>query len=480
MAKCDLSIELEDPERVRSGGETVRGSVHVRADADVRCNGLRVRTIWETHGRGNVTSGENNAQVLFQGDWQAGREYRYPFELTAARWPPTYHGHYLNLDHYVEARADIPWAFDPKTKHAFPVAAVDGPENFTDNRATELHGCAGRVGGLVGGGIVLVVGLMFLLNPFFWVIGALLGMGAAVWWFFFRWLPKHRLGQVNYSLEAERLDPGKPLRGMLAVRPPRDVAVNAITWTVTAAEVCVSGSGSNRKTHRYTAFEQVQDVLPVGTIRGGRESKFPLRIDLPNRPIYSLDLNDNDLIWTATLRIDIPRWPDWKHTQTFQVVPAIEGAAPPATSPPLGEAPAAMSAVVAHESVMAASAAAPTAAVASVDEPAISFAETMRFFWEARENEAQIEQLLEAVVGLPMAVSAVIERRLLYDSGSSASQDGYVVWAHFTDPPTPLTLQIPKHLADEFDQFGGDQWDGRGSITGYDRRHRRVKIEVEA
>ena len=87
----------------------------VRAEQNVTCKGLDVACIWTTHGRGNIQRGENDGKTLFAGNWDAGLEYRYPFELNTAAWPPTYYGTFLNVSQLVEARAKLPWSFDPKT-----------------------------------------------------------------------------------------------------------------------------------------------------------------------------------------------------------------------------------------------------------------------------------------------------------------------------------------------------------------------------
>jgi len=474
VANCDLSVEIDDPERLRHGGETVRGVVHVRCESDVRCDGLSVRSLWETHGRGNVTSDETESKVLFQGDWQAGQTYHYPFDLTAGDWPPTYHGHYLNVDHYIEARADIPWAFDPKTKAAFPLASSGKPA-APAKPTTNVGGCVGAVTLIVILMAVAVGGGLLMMNLFFAAIVGLLGLAAAGWGLFFVWLPKYRLGSVEYELPEAPLVPGDCLQGMLTVQPSGDVAIRGIHWTITAQEVCVSGSGSNRTTHKHMIFEHTEPVLATDTIRGGRQSRFPLRFDLPSRPIYSLDLSDNDLIWSATLRIDIPRWPDWKQTERFQVVPPTtsvpeEAAASGAATTPRGRAPAAIP--LAGEPLRDGS---PETAASP-----ITFAETMQHFWDARENSAQIDPLVEAMEGIPLAVETIVERRLLYGSDDPlAYHDGYVVWAHYEDPPMPLTLYIPGHLADEFEHLAGDRWQGEGVIVGYDRRHRRLQIQIE-
>ena len=41
----------------------------------------------------------------------------------------------------------------------------------------------------------------------------------------------------------------------------------------------------------------------------------------PPTDAFSLELSDNKIQWTATVRIDIPAFPDWSKTQPLQVVP---------------------------------------------------------------------------------------------------------------------------------------------------------------
>ena len=134
MASCDLSIELDRTrdDHTYDVSETIRGVVRVRVDKDVNCSGLEVRTLWATHGRGNVDSKVVDSKIVDAGQWSTGQTKEYPFELTVGGWPPTYHGHYLNVDHYVEARAKIPWGFDPKASLPFQMK----PSRYPDDAAS--------------------------------------------------------------------------------------------------------------------------------------------------------------------------------------------------------------------------------------------------------------------------------------------------------------------------------------------------------
>ena len=83
MAKCELSIELDEPNRVYHEGEKVQGVAHVKVDSTVKCTGLVLSTGWKTHGRGNVTSGPAEETTVFSGQWTQGNKYEYRFSLSA-------------------------------------------------------------------------------------------------------------------------------------------------------------------------------------------------------------------------------------------------------------------------------------------------------------------------------------------------------------------------------------------------------------
>ena len=128
MAKCDLAIEFERSDRRYRPGETVSGKVTVQVNAKVQCNGLTVKRLWHTHGKGNYAEGSDSVEeVVFSGEWWPGETHAYPFAFEVPAAPVSYHGEVLNVDHYVAARADIPWAIDPKAEEDFLLLA--GPES---------------------------------------------------------------------------------------------------------------------------------------------------------------------------------------------------------------------------------------------------------------------------------------------------------------------------------------------------------------
>src|SRR5689334_7308514 len=117
MSKCELIIQTEKDGPDCTPGEVIRGRVRATlGEHPVKCRALTLRHEWRTHGRGNQRSGTSASVTLFEGDWAAGERQEYPFELKVPNGPATYHGHFLNVDHYLVAEADVPWSFDPKAE----------------------------------------------------------------------------------------------------------------------------------------------------------------------------------------------------------------------------------------------------------------------------------------------------------------------------------------------------------------------------
>tara|TARA_R110002049_G_scaffold50370_1_gene142944 strand:+ start:33499 stop:34917 length:1419 start_codon:yes stop_codon:yes gene_type:complete len=465
VAKCDLSIEIDGGDRIYTGGDIITGVVRVNADKDVNCSGLQVRTLWATHGRGNVDSEEADSKILFTGQWVAGEEQEYRFELNVGGWPPTYHGHYLNVDHYIEARAKIPWGFDPKATVPFRLHATH-PNEETAKRSNviELKGPAAALVGLVflsvflGMGFAMAASFGWIILVAFFALPLFGGLFVA-----FRFLlPKWALGEVVCEIDTEQVSPGQEVTGELTIQPRKNVSINGITLKLSAKERCVSGSGSNRTTHTHQIFDQTYKVEDTTSLRPNEKRRFPLCFQLPTTAPYSLDLGNNDLIWSANVNVDIPRWPDWRKTISLNVLPSGKGADGP---------------IIEHDAEFAGTPA--TSSDSANGE--ITFAETASHLWSVRDNREQTEMLVDAVTGLTFDLQARVERRLLYsgDDDPHVFKDGYAIWAHYPEPELPMVLYVPHDLADEFEQIGREVWRGRGTIVGYDTLHGRLQVKLE-
>ncbi len=311
MAACNLKIHLDEPKRIRIGGEQVTGMVLVRCEKDVNCKGLVVATRWSTHGQGNIDSGVGEETIAFQGAWQAGQEYKYPFKLNAAAWPPTYYGTFLNVSHCVDARAKLAWATDPKASAEFPVVVANSPADIQPSRKQVSSGC-GWIGVVIAVILVSVFAIAFVwLIPFVAIIAALI-------WFFKSFLPKQLTGSIETKLEPRRLKPGEVVHGHLSFTPKWNLNINQVNLSFLGVEKCTSGSGSNRKLHSHQLSEQIKQLAGPQRLPGGQRQSFDFEIPVPNSAAPSMKMVDNEIAWTVILRIDIPRWPDW--TETFPLI----------------------------------------------------------------------------------------------------------------------------------------------------------------
>ncbi|MEL6894540.1 MAG: hypothetical protein AAFP90_00355, partial [Planctomycetota bacterium] len=471
MPKCSLTIQLDSADGTPNvcGGK-ISGRVIVDVSDDVKCNGLVVRSTWKTHGRGNVTSETVDTVTVFTGNWTGGSRPEYPFTVKVADWPPTYHGRYLSVDHAIEVQAKIPWAFDPKAEMAFP-AIADGRRGEQPAFARAASGGASKmvgiiaavIGAMVFGGVVIGFALNapFLLLFVLPVVLIIFGV-----WFFFSVLPTWVVGKPTMQLSADHFHPGQTIEGSLIIDPSKSFQHEGISVTLHCYEQCVSGSGSNRKTHRHTLQEEKFPLVAAG-MRSGGEGPIAFSIPLPKQPVYSLKLGDNEIKWELEAEIEIPKWPDWSKKESLSIVPSQDD-------------PALLASANTSTSANAVSQAGTTAApVGQPNAGGISFDETIGHLAGVQDDPQQAAMLVDAVAGIPMQIHAIIEQRLLYSKGEPLNpySDGYVVLADHPDIHVSMKLYVPHDLADEMEQ-ADDLWQGRGAILGWDEDNRRVLVHV--
>ena len=284
MARCELGISFDRPDREYQAGERVTGSVTVRADADVKCRALTVVYNWRTHGKGNKDSGPERAVLRAEHvTLRAGATATYPFDLTAPRDPPTYRGHYLNIDHYLRARADIPWALDAKSTEEFIVLPrAGGPRGRARPKPFEEN--------------------------------------------FWKWIrnviAKNKLGAVSAQLGVSAAAPGQRVPVRIRFRPQQsEVQLNCITARLVGKERCVSGSGTNKTTHTHTLYEHTEIMAASSAPMGGDAVVVDGALPVPDTAAYSFKSKSNAVIWTVSLRVDVAEWPDWVQSTTLEIRP---------------------------------------------------------------------------------------------------------------------------------------------------------------
>ena len=322
MSKCDLQIVFDRTDRTYRGGDEVSGTVHVSVNADVQCNGFTLEHYWRTHGRGNTATGKMETVVLARGNWQAGQSYSYPFSFAAPDGPPTYRGRYLNIDHYVKARVDVPWAVDPKLEEEYillPCGREYGNRPF--NRQLQHAGL--KQFAVMGApfGIGLILFGIFFMFPCGLV---LIPVGLAVLFFSLRKIiAEKRIGTVKLGFGSLTVSPGGQVLVKLDFTPRMNTKLNGITAKLVGKETCVSGSGTNKKTHAHEFHKQSFSLTESGEVQANRPVKVEKAVPIPRTDAYTFSARNNDLIWELEVRVDIPLWPDWIEKRVLIVRPPI-------------------------------------------------------------------------------------------------------------------------------------------------------------
>lgn len=318
---CTISIELDRHTRRYQPGERITGKVRVRADGDVKCDGLSLVRQWRTHGKGNRASGPESSIQLFTGQWRAGT-YTYDFDLPCPDQPPTYHGRILNVEWYLDVRADVPWAIDAKASTDIFVELPAGTQPSVDS-----PGMQGKTGGQA------MIGMLFMI-PFALVGVGMLGFGVAdddlgliafggVWLgilaLMFMLVLKRVLARRAFSaIETHIARDGS---GELLIRHRHDTAklVQELSFKLVVEEVVVRGSGTDKTTYRETVHSDLRKIHVGRT--GAHECELRLPMPSPQHVGWSFVASDNKLEWYVLLVCDIDNWPDLRETIALRVQP---------------------------------------------------------------------------------------------------------------------------------------------------------------
>ncbi|MEJ7593432.1 MAG: hypothetical protein WKF77_17970 [Planctomycetaceae bacterium] len=324
MSKCDLRIEFDRKDRRFIGGETVTGRVYIRVNESVRSSGITLTHQWRTHGRGNVASGTKETIELESArSYSPGEEHELSFSVLSPSHPVTYHGTMINVDHYVSVQMNVPWAFNPKAEEDYVLVPGEPPAHFVGSRneiiaLTPAAGTSSIVGKVVLGVIVAVLLLVVAAFALF-LLPVILLIAGFIW--FRRKALAGRLGEVKLSIPHVVVAPGEQWTARIQFQPRKQFRINSIGFTLLGKESATSGSGTKAKTHTHKILEQKLVVRANDMLTAGEPVSEEFTFAFPPTDAFSLELSDNKVQWTATVRIDIPAFPDWSKTQPIQVVP---------------------------------------------------------------------------------------------------------------------------------------------------------------
>lgn len=331
-------------------GEEVTGTVVVTAGQDVDARGVRIRQLWRVHGRGNTDEEVVSVVQSEGGRLRGGMPNVYPFRFTVPARPVSYRGHFINLDHYAVAEVDLAWKLDPRGEADYVVLPGAGCRDGYMKAAAEppppqQHTAVQKILGwlFLPVIVVLLLALLVILLPILFCLGVVkLGRMA---------LAERRLGEVTLEFASpvvERDDPdgyrgfgaglvrrvrktrgrthvvspGEALPLSLRFTPRQDVHLIRAEVRLEGQESTTSGSGTTARTHTHKLCDRTLTLLEPGVLARGVPVDVGASLLLPQTDAMSFKTASSSITWTATVRIEVPGWPDWVRKHDLLLVPA--------------------------------------------------------------------------------------------------------------------------------------------------------------
>lgn len=336
MSKCDLRVELQNNGPIRAG-DTIHGVLHADVDSPVRCDGLTVSLGWRTHGRGNTDRGTVDSAQLFAGQWAVG-QHRYPFSFSLPYGPLTYRGELVNIDWQVKARADIPWAFDPKAEADFVVERGSTPQHIQPmpagaarmlQMAPVMQGVIKSIFGLFLSFFGLPfagAGLMATLDGvWFAALFIVIGLGVSGFGLFMmvkavrELLLTRRFETLEIKAANTHLLPGEETEVTVTLGVRSAVDIEVVELALLRRERAVSGSGTNTTTHTRNDEFQREHLLDRLHLRPGQPTQRVARLRIPAEAEPSFSAGSNSVLWMVALEVTVPGWPTLTREVPLQV-----------------------------------------------------------------------------------------------------------------------------------------------------------------
>ncbi len=495
MSRCDISISYDQPDRTYRGGDTVSGEVHVRVNKDTTSDGIQLTHYWKTHGYGNTDSGGDGFEMLAgDSELRAGEDLVFPFSFVAECQPLTYHGHHINIDHYVKVAVDVPWAIDPKAEEEFILLPGKRPPEVTGQR-DEFAVFASKSSMKLPPGcmkalwVFMYIALALMALAFFWLIPIVLLVLAAFW--ARKKMLASRLGKVELQTPHLVVGVGEGWPLELQFTPKKNCQINGIEVKIRCRESATAGSGTNKTTRRHTVLEEVYVLESAAELTAGELFDQRYSVPFPETGAYSLNEGSNTIEWMVEVRIDIPAFPDWKSKQTVQVLPAefldeiaaqgdqrdsAQRSAPAVESPATASTPAAPAT---HD-------VADVPAVPEIEQPVTTSApspevlELVQQISAADRFGSEREDLIAAWSDRELDVVVNVDR-VTTTFGSTvddAYQNGQTIQG--TVAETDQAIEVLTRSAGSLEDLSrGDQWRSRVMVSKWDSLYNRlVALEV--
>ena len=479
MSKCDITIEFDRSDATYCGGETVSGTARVVVNKNLTSRGITLSHFWKTHGRGNTDTGEIHEKILAtDAQLVAGETFSFPFSFETKLEPITYHGNFINIDHFVKIQVDVPWARDPKLESEYILLPGKNPRaaNNLKQHSIEIDGS----------------------NPWwvwFFIIPLLVVFGPILLPMYIYSKLKNkaiakRLGDVELETAEQTHAPGGTWKNRLRFTPKRDVRINGIRARLKVHEVAVSGSGTNTTTHTHTLHDETLTIEPEGVLSVGKSFHREIEVPIPEITAYSFHSGSNNINWSTEIRIDLPGIPDWKEEGELEVIPAEfldpasakpippgqQPAAAPAASPAATPAPTSSPPATADAEPASPVAVAP---ITTPVTPASPIAALLSQLNDPGNTDSQRTQLIESMQGKSFPVTVDVERSVSTFTSQDGDQykNGYTITGIIAGSEQAVELFTLNESSDEVrDLRRGDSWSTSVSVGRWDTLYNRLVL----
>jgi len=250
----------------------------------------------------------------------------------------------VNVDWYLKATADIPWAFDPEAEKDVIVEANpetpprrktgDGVEPEVDDRSGRQETSLLQLGCMFVFGLAfLLIGLgityaylqdqiggqawgALIVGPVFSLIGGGLLYGAIM-----KYLAGLSFKDLRVDLEPLVVSPGDTVRCRVRFSVDSKVSLNGVNVSMKGIEHAVDHHGTDSTTYEET-FSENEHTLPgaEGTYRKGRTAEYDVEVPVPDDAPPTFQADDNEIRWRCHVLIDVDNWPDWSRSFPVEVV----------------------------------------------------------------------------------------------------------------------------------------------------------------
>lgn len=117
MSKVDIDIQIDGGRSSHdvlqfAPNDTIKGTVSIYPNSNVRCRNLLIQLEWHTEGRGTRYTAVIQENNVWQEDLQEGMPHSFNFNFSLPNEPWSFSGRYVSVVWGITVKIDVPMAKD--------------------------------------------------------------------------------------------------------------------------------------------------------------------------------------------------------------------------------------------------------------------------------------------------------------------------------------------------------------------------------